>query len=397
MSLRTQIWMVACLLAMAGISLTGARVHAGDKKPAVGGVTSIFKGAPTKLDAAQGKARVEGELNAEAPVVQNHYYRVYTFKMEEGKSYRIDHMSDDFDAFLFLEDPAGKKLAQDDDSGGGLNSRIIFKAPATGAYRIISTSLKTKETGKFVLQVAPASAEEEKEAALLDRVSRIADASPAEQKKITAEVTKRFQDKGEKLNVNDFQLAFQVTNALEDGDINLAKKTYADYIKLFSASENPQIAKGAASEFERSLKKLDMIGKEIAITGKTVDGKDYDLKNMKGKVVLVDFWATWCGPCIQELPNMEAAYKKYHGKGFDIIGISLDRPGDDEKLSKFIETRKMGWPCINIEDSRTLADKYHVNSIPFPVLVDANGRVVSLRARGPQLERLLERMLGEKK
>jgi len=94
---------------------------------------------------------------------------------------------------------------------------------------------------------------------------------------------------------------------------------------------------------------------------------------------------------------MESAYKKYHGKGFDIIGISLDRPDDDEKLSKFIENRKMPWPTINIEDSRKLADRYDVNAIPFPILVDANGRVVSIRARGPQLERLLEKMLGEKK
>ena len=174
----------------------------------------------------------------------------------------------------------------------------------------------------------------------------------------------------------------------------MARSTYKDCIKLFAAADNKQIA-GVARNFESSLKKLDMIGKTIAIAGKTVDGKDFDLKDLKGKVVLVDFWATWCGPCIAEMPNIEKAFDKYHAKGFEVIGVSLDK--SNAAITKFAEARKMKWGSINIEDSEALADKYDVNSIPFPVLVDQAGNVVSIRASGPQLEILLERLLGERK
>jgi thiol-disulfide isomerase/thioredoxin len=181
----------------------------------------------------------------------------------------------------------------------------------------------------------------------------------------------------------------------EDG-AESAKETCNALVKIFADAEDKRVA-SVAKFIASNIPKLDLLGKEMAIAGKTVSGKEFDLKNLKGKVVLVDFWATWCAPCIAELPNMENAYKKYQAQGFDIVGISLDRPGDDEKLAKFIEARKMPWPSINIADSRPLAVTYKVNSIPFPVLVDREGRVVSFRARGPHLERLLERLLAEKK
>jgi hypothetical protein len=119
-----------------------------------GTTVSMFKGPATELTLKAGKASAAGLLDEKAPIVRNHYFRVFTLKMEEGKTYRIDHRSGDFDAFLFLEDPLGNILAQDDDSGGGLDSRIVFKAPRSGTFRIITTSLAEKEKGKFTLDVA---------------------------------------------------------------------------------------------------------------------------------------------------------------------------------------------------------------------------------------------------
>ena len=76
---------------------------------------------------------------------------------------------------------------------------------------------------------------------------------------------------------------------------------------------------------------------------KDLDGKSLSIAGYKGKVVMVDFWATWCGPCVGEVPNVAAIYQKYHDKGFEIIGVSLDREGDKDKLISFTKDHNMPW------------------------------------------------------
>ncbi|MBI3824359.1 MAG: redoxin domain-containing protein [Planctomycetes bacterium] len=251
-------------------------------------------------------------------------------------------------------------------------------------------------TGKFTLEISPETdAAALKEADLKHGISTFGSLAGNERTNLVRELSKRFHDKGEDLTAADFQLASRF--ALEaEVDPALARDVLKDYIKTFGSASNKAVV-AQAKRFETSLRYVDLLGKPIDITGKLTTGKEFDLKNLKGKVVLVDYWATWCGPCIAELPNMQSAYAKYHSKGFEIIGISLDRPGDDEKLTNFIDKRGLPWPCINIEDSRKLANRYKVAAIPHPVLVDQAGNVVSFRARGPQLEKLLEKLLGDKK
>jgi thiol-disulfide isomerase/thioredoxin len=103
----------------------------------------------------------------------------------------------------------------------------------------------------------------------------------------------------------------------------------------------------------------------------------------RGKVVLLDFWATWCGPCRAEAPNVAAAYEKYHSKGFEVLGVSLDRAQQGSKLSKFTQDNKMPWP--QIYDGKywqaDLAKKYGIQSIPRPLLVDGDTGVIL--AEGP--------------
>jgi thiol-disulfide isomerase/thioredoxin len=143
----------------------------------------------------------------------------------------------------------------------------------------------------------------------------------------------------------------------------------------------------------------DQPGTEVEIAGPTVQGPAFDLKALRGKVVLVDFWATWCGPCIAELPNLRAVYDRYHAQGFEVVGVSLDE--SRERLTEFIRDKQVPWPQIFFDkDGRRgwanpLARRYQVNAIPDMLLVDQDGRLVPGIMRGPALEQEVARLLDQ--
>ncbi len=197
---------------------------------------------------------------------------------------------------------------------------------------------------------------------------------------------------------NDGALARAVAQQLESGGkAELAKEALTSFSKILAkAAEKNEELKPMVDAMAGSLRRMELLGNEIEIEGKTVDGKDFDWKAYsKGKVVLVDFWATWCGPCIGELPNVKANYEKYHAKGFDIVGISLDE--DRERLEAFLEKEGTNWAQL-FEDGagwkHPVAVHYGIQGIPTVILVDQKGKVVSLNARGPKLGQLLEELLG---
>lgn len=142
------------------------------------------------------------------------------------------------------------------------------------------------------------------------------------------------------------------------------------------------------------IKKYEIVGKPLEIEFEAVDGRKVKLADLKGKVVLIDFWATWCGPCVAELPNVLKAYERLHPKGFEIVGISFDQ--DKEALTKFVAEKKMPWP--QYFDGQGWANKYGkeygINSIPTMWLVNKKGNLVDLSARG-DLEAKVEKLLAE--
>ena len=128
---------------------------------------------------------------------------------------------------------------------------------------------------------------------------------------------------------------------------------------------------------------------------KDTAGKPLAIANYKGKVVLIDFWATWCGPCRAELPNVIATYKKYHNQGFEIIGISLDQ--DQAKLIGFTKDMNMTWPQYFDDQGwqNKLAVKYGIESIPATYLLDGNGRIIGRDLRGDELTQAVAKALGK--
>lgn len=131
-------------------------------------------------------------------------------------------------------------------------------------------------------------------------------------------------------------------------------------------------------------------------TLKTPDGKDISLKDFKGKYVLVDFWASWCGPCLREMPNVVKLYKECKGKNFEIFGVSLDNKKD--AWEKAIKANGMKWPQGSdlkgwgSEPARLC----NVSAIPFTVLIDPEGEVIAIDLRGEQLHAKVKEVLGKK-
>ena len=126
------------------------------------------------------------------------------------------------------------------------------------------------------------------------------------------------------------------------------------------------------------------------------DGSDLTLSSLRGKVTLLDFWASWCIPCRKEIPNLKKLYKKFHNQGFEIVGISLDQ--DKTKAIAYIGENDLRWP-VSWSEGGYLgepAKTYMVNSLPSMWLVDKNGILRQFNVKGNELRKSIEQLLSEK-
>ncbi|MFT5822453.1 MAG: thiol-disulfide isomerase/thioredoxin [Crocinitomix sp.] len=164
------------------------------------------------------------------------------------------------------------------------------------------------------------------------------------------------------------------------------------YIGQKDAQMKQLAAVNAAKE---SLFKPGTLAQEIEMPD--TSGAMIKLSDLRGKVVLIDFWASWCGPCRRENPNVVKAYNKYNADGFEVFSVSLDKKGAKAKWIAAIKKDGLVWPyhvCSLDGFATKAAQDYAVNSIPFTVLIDAEGKVIKTNLRGAQLEAELSRIFG---
>jgi AhpC/TSA family len=312
------------------------------------GAVLLAATSAARADDAPAVLKKEDKLTPEDPkdeVMKNSYAKTYTVKFDAGKTYRIDMTSKEVDSLLRLLNPDGNQVALDDDGGGYPNARIVYKTDQAGDYKIIATTFgqpmgQFKLTGAFTLTVNLAGAADLLEA----RAKGIATATIAERNATIDDLKKHLKELGPKVSNREVGLAMNVARFLENTAPKQAVEVYKDYGKLFAASDDQRVA-GIARMFDGCARRIGLLGNSMEVKGTTLDGKEIDLAKLKGKVVLVDFWATWCGPCVAEIPNMKKMYEAYNGRGFEILAVSVDNGKDAP--TKFIAERKLPWPCIH--------------------------------------------------
>lgn len=192
----------------------------------------------------------------------------------------------------------------------------------------------------------------------------------------------------------------------EDYDIrkpfNIGGTTY-EIANMAASGANFELKKSAQTVAEIPPPPDHSAGKPItAFKATTTDGKALSFpESYKGKIVLMDFWATWCGPCMAEVPNLVSVYEEFHGQGMEVLGISLDRVDSLEKVKEVTGKHRMTWP--QIYDGKywqaEIAELYVVKSIPAVYLVDGDtGLVITDKGlRGEALRGTIEKALADKK
>ncbi|MFM8230649.1 MAG: TlpA family protein disulfide reductase [Chthoniobacterales bacterium] len=175
--------------------------------------------------------------------------------------------------------------------------------------------------------------------------------------------------------------------ALETFDPARARALYEETAK----NEDKEISDAAKSGLEL----MAMRSKPLDLSFTAVDGRKVDLADLHGKVVLVDYWATWCPPCVEEVPALVETYEKFKDKGFEIVGVSLDQ--DKSALEKFTKENKMTWP--QFFDGKgwdnELAKRFNIQSVPTMWLLDREGKLADASPRS-RLEQAVQAALDKK-
>ena len=192
-------------------------------------------------------------------------------------------------------------------------------------------------------------------------------------------------------NASFVMMLVQAGEELEDPAV--MKGIMDDFLPILKKSEDPQVMQ-LTEMIESANRIASLVGNEMEFEAILLTGEKINLKDLNGKVVLVDFWATWCGPCLAEIPNMKKMYEKYHDKGFEIIAYSVDR--EVAELEEFEKEQPHAWlvasSVMSVEKGlKNYSEFYGITGIPRMFLIGKDGKVINTEIRG----QLLNKALGE--
>lgn len=224
-------------------------------------------------------------------------------------------------------------------------------------------------------------------------MDRFDELKPNEQEKLLDDAVtliKSFR----KLDNQSIKLILTIGRVFETSSVDgLSARAYEQFAGALMHSPDPRGA-DLGEKIELMAKRMRLVGKPFELEGMLTTKKPIDWASYRGKVVLVDFWATWCGPCIAELPNLKILYRQFSPKGFDIVGVSKD--SDRKELEEFLSENEIAWSNLFEDEAEDhpLAEKYGIMSIPYTILVGKDGKVIKMNPTSAQLKEKLTELLG---